>query len=157
MSHESADFVVRRLFTAGLALGSCVRLLDPSRAKRITAVISELDDVGRAVRRSTLLEGRDVGRLGGDPHRLALIAGMNRVVSEITGRLDALGRADAAEEVPSPHLLDAVQSLERALAYLRDGTSDPDDEVDLRRRRQQGGKVNGHGTPPVRAAVHPHG
>ena len=121
--------MVRRLFTAGLALGSCVRLLDHGRGKRITAVIAELDEIGRDVRRAALLEGRAGGRLGGDPHRQALIAGMNQVVGEITGRLDALGRADAPDDVPSPHLLDAIQSLERALAYLRDGAGNPSPEI----------------------------
>lgn len=135
MSNESVDFVVRRLFTAGLALGSCVRLLDDARATRIKAVIAELDDIGRDVRRAALREGREVLDLrdggegveaslpGPDPHRQSLIAGMNHVLVEIMGRLDALGRADTADEVPSPHLLDAVQSLERALAYLRDGAA----------------------------------
>lgn len=124
MSNESADFVVRRLFTAGLALGSCVRLLDRECGKRITSVIGELDEIGRDVRRAALLEGREGPRLGGDPHRQALITGMSHVVAEITSRLDSLGRSDAVERVPSPHLLDAVQSLERALAYLRDGTEE---------------------------------
>lgn len=120
MSSETADFVVRRLFTAGLALGSCVRLLDDACAKRVTGVISELDEIGRAVRRTALLEGRRGAPGSADPHRLSLIAGMNHVLGEITVRLDALGRTDAAADVPSPHLLDAVQSLERALAYLRE-------------------------------------
>lgn len=125
MSSESADFVVRRLFTAGLALGSCVRLLDDTCAKRVRSVISELDEIGRDVRRAPLRPGREEARPGApapdaDPHRESLIAGMNHVLGEITGRLDALGRPGTVEDVPSPHLLDAVQSLERALAYLRE-------------------------------------
>ena len=121
MSHESADFVVRRLFTAGLAVGSCVRLLDDASGERIAAVIAELDAIGRDVRRAALRQGRQAEVIGGDPHREALITGMNDMVGEITFRLDALGRTEPTDEVTSPHLLDAVQSLERALAYLRDG------------------------------------
>lgn len=156
MSNESADFVVRRLFTAGLALGSCVRLLDRDRGKRITAVISELDEIGRDVRRTALVEGRAGPHLGGDPHRQALVTGMSHVVAEITSRLDALGRSDSADDVPSPHLLDAIQSLERALAYLRDGTEQApaaQEPVRPRHLRPAAGIPNGRGPQTLHVAT----
>src|SRR5579875_3328097 len=111
MSTETADFVVRRLFTAGLALGSCVRLLDDGPAKRVTALIGELDEIGRDVRRTIRLEGRDVrnGRDRGDrpggghsagDYRQSMIAGTEDVLAEISDRLRALTRSDNTEQVP---------------------------------------------------------
>lgn len=118
MSAETADFVLRRLFSAGLALGSCVRVLDDVTARRVATVIRDLDDISITVRRASRRDPEGRPEAGPLPPREALLAGMHGAIGDLVEHVDAMGRSNGADPVESAHLLEAAQSLQRAVMCL---------------------------------------
>ncbi len=114
----SASFVLRRLFSAGLALGSCVRLVDEACAVRLISMIDALDAMGADVRRTAMTD-EDLGNAEGkDGTVTPLVAEMVEAVGRLTDHIDSLSRTGVAEQLPAVHLVGALQGLQQALMYL---------------------------------------
>ncbi len=122
----SASFVLRRLFSAGLALGSCVRLMDEASALRLISMIDALDAIGADVRRTAVTdEGRD--QVEEEATVAPLVAEMVQAVGLLTDHIDSLSRTGVAAQLPAVHLVGALQSLQQALMYLDEAPCRPEE------------------------------
>lgn len=118
-SDVSATFVLRRLFSAGLALGACLRLTDDVSGARLARIIDELDAIGANVRRNAAAEDQTPACGDeGDTAWRPLVAETAKLVGQLTDHIEVLCRPGVVDRMADIHLVGAVQNLQQALMYL---------------------------------------
>lgn len=117
LPRASAVFVQRRLFSAGLALGSCAQLMDEAGTRQLKSMIDALDAIGADVRRNSMIGESEHEPEQQDDTVAPLVAEISRAVARLTDHMDSLCRGDV-DRMSSIHVVGAVQSLQQALTYL---------------------------------------